>query len=606
MSSPRRLLVERVGRLRGERCLVVAEARSTAVDDRAAASRRGHGRAPRQHAGLRRGAHDRSSAAIVEDVADLLRGEVGVDRGDVEPGPQRRPDHLEVARVVLHEDGHVVADAAGRAPARTGRAGWNARRARGSVTTSPDLAMMIAGFAGVDAAVLPGYTGPPPRDPRPGRMVHETELVVRNGAATVFARCAPPPPTSSASTFPIFAFSHCRDVVAAVTNAGGCGVLGAVAHSPEQLDIDLDLDRGGGEGQAVRRRPARPREVRRRGGGRPRRRRPSRRCSPTSTGAGSTTCSSATACRRCPADDRDPSAAAVRRHARRPQEHGAAARRRSSPTDTELVASALGPPPAALHRAGPRRRHPGRRAGRLGRPRRPHTPTPAPTSSSPRAPRPAATPARSRRWCSCPRWSTPWRRCRCSPPAASAAAGSSPPAWRSAPTACGAARCGSPPRRPRRRPSVKEKFLAAGLRRHGPLPVDHRQAGPDAAHRVDRRVGAARRSRARCRCRSSRCSSARRMARIHRVAAPRRAPAPTSSPPTSSARSSARMNTVQPDRPGRARDGRGVHRRGRAARPPRAGLIGRRFSASGSAGCRGTACPSPDRAPSVGRGSARR
>ncbi|HEX5613822.1 MAG TPA: nitronate monooxygenase family protein [Acidimicrobiia bacterium] len=38
---------------------------------------------------------------------------------------------------------------------------------------------------------------------------------------------------------PIFAFSHCRDVVAAVTNAGGCGVLGAVAHTPEQLDIDL-------------------------------------------------------------------------------------------------------------------------------------------------------------------------------------------------------------------------------------------------------------------------------------------------------------------------------------------------------------------------------
>lgn len=39
---------------------------------------------------------------------------------------------------------------------------------------------------------------------------------------------------------PIFAFSHCRDVVAAVTNAGGCGVLGAVAHSPQQLQIDLD------------------------------------------------------------------------------------------------------------------------------------------------------------------------------------------------------------------------------------------------------------------------------------------------------------------------------------------------------------------------------
>jgi len=39
---------------------------------------------------------------------------------------------------------------------------------------------------------------------------------------------------------PIFAFSHCRDVAAAVTNAGGMGVLGAVAHSPEQLAVDLD------------------------------------------------------------------------------------------------------------------------------------------------------------------------------------------------------------------------------------------------------------------------------------------------------------------------------------------------------------------------------
>jgi NAD(P)H-dependent flavin oxidoreductase YrpB (nitropropane dioxygenase family) len=39
--------------------------------------------------------------------------------------------------------------------------------------------------------------------------------------------------------FPIFAFSHCRDVVAAVSKAGGLGVLGAVAHTTEQLEIDL-------------------------------------------------------------------------------------------------------------------------------------------------------------------------------------------------------------------------------------------------------------------------------------------------------------------------------------------------------------------------------
>ena len=39
--------------------------------------------------------------------------------------------------------------------------------------------------------------------------------------------------------FPIFAFSHCRDVVAAVTNAGGFGVLGATGHSPHALEVDL-------------------------------------------------------------------------------------------------------------------------------------------------------------------------------------------------------------------------------------------------------------------------------------------------------------------------------------------------------------------------------
>jgi NAD(P)H-dependent flavin oxidoreductase YrpB (nitropropane dioxygenase family) len=39
--------------------------------------------------------------------------------------------------------------------------------------------------------------------------------------------------------FPIFAFSHCRDVVAAVSRTGGMGVLGALAFSTEQLEIEL-------------------------------------------------------------------------------------------------------------------------------------------------------------------------------------------------------------------------------------------------------------------------------------------------------------------------------------------------------------------------------
>ena len=36
------------------------------------------------------------------------------------------------------------------------------------------------------------------------------------------------------------AFSHCRDVVAAVSKAGGMGVLGAVGLSPEKLEVELN------------------------------------------------------------------------------------------------------------------------------------------------------------------------------------------------------------------------------------------------------------------------------------------------------------------------------------------------------------------------------
>jgi NAD(P)H-dependent flavin oxidoreductase YrpB (nitropropane dioxygenase family) len=39
--------------------------------------------------------------------------------------------------------------------------------------------------------------------------------------------------------FPIFAFTHCRDVVVAVSQAGGFGVLGAVGFTAEQLEVEL-------------------------------------------------------------------------------------------------------------------------------------------------------------------------------------------------------------------------------------------------------------------------------------------------------------------------------------------------------------------------------
>jgi NAD(P)H-dependent flavin oxidoreductase YrpB (nitropropane dioxygenase family) len=39
--------------------------------------------------------------------------------------------------------------------------------------------------------------------------------------------------------FPLIAFSHCRDVIAAVSKAGGFGVLGATAFSPSALEEEL-------------------------------------------------------------------------------------------------------------------------------------------------------------------------------------------------------------------------------------------------------------------------------------------------------------------------------------------------------------------------------
>ena len=40
--------------------------------------------------------------------------------------------------------------------------------------------------------------------------------------------------------FPIFAFTHCRDVAAAVSKAGGLGVLGVAGHSARGLEAELE------------------------------------------------------------------------------------------------------------------------------------------------------------------------------------------------------------------------------------------------------------------------------------------------------------------------------------------------------------------------------
>lgn len=48
---------------------------------------------------------------------------------------------------------------------------------------------------------------------------------------------------------PIFAFSHCRDVVAAVSKAGGVGVLGAAWMTAEELELSIDWIRQRTEGK---------------------------------------------------------------------------------------------------------------------------------------------------------------------------------------------------------------------------------------------------------------------------------------------------------------------------------------------------------------------
>jgi len=55
--------------------------------------------------------------------------------------------------------------------------------------------------------------------------------------------------------FPIFAFTHRRDVAAAVSKAGGLGVLGVAAHSIENLAMDSVTRPGGIRGSwlAIRR-----------------------------------------------------------------------------------------------------------------------------------------------------------------------------------------------------------------------------------------------------------------------------------------------------------------------------------------------------------------
>ena len=287
--------------------------------------------------------------------------------------------------------------------------------------------------------------------------------------------------------YPIFAFTHCRDVVVAVSKAGGFGVLGAVGFSPEQLEIELNwIDEHIGdhpygvdivipnkyEGmdavdlapEVLKKQlnalvPAGAPGVRQEDPGRPR-------------------CADGAQRRR-----RVATAGLDRGH-----RHPAGRGRAEAPED-DTDRQRAGHPPGRDDQAHPRRRAARSRRCAVRRRRPASTPTPASTSSSPRAARPVGTAVRSARSCCGRRWSRRSHRCRCWRPAASAAASRSPRRWRS-----GAQGAWTGSQWVMVEESRAHRAAARGLRQgrqqgHRAQPLVHRQAGPDAAQRLDRGLG---------------------------------------------------------------------------------------------------------------------
>ena len=109
IAAPARLVLEPLGREGGDGVLVRRVPVDGAVPHQQHVAARGvRGDVP-GHVGEGVAGHERPGPAVVHDVAGLVGGEVAVDGGDVEARPEGRPEHLEVAGVVVGEDGDVVA-----------------------------------------------------------------------------------------------------------------------------------------------------------------------------------------------------------------------------------------------------------------------------------------------------------------------------------------------------------------------------------------------------------------------------------------------------------------------------------------------------------------
>ncbi len=154
--------------------------------------------------------------------------------------------------------------------------------------------------------------------------------------------------------FPIIAFTHCKDVVAAVVNAGGFAVLGEAMHTPDEIAADIKWIRE-------------PRRPRSRSASTsccpPRRRRPtrSRSCSPASPRSSG---ASRRASRRS-TTSRSPRAAGAAPVGRPQPGHRAQAARRH-PRGARAGVHVRPRQPGLHPRSGARARHEGVRPGRQG------------------------------------------------------------------------------------------------------------------------------------------------------------------------------------------------------------------------------------------------
>ena len=142
--------------------------------------------------------------------------------------------------------------------------------------------------------------------------------------------------------FPIFAFSHCRDVVAAVSKAGGYGVLGALAYSPDQLEIELNWIDEHVDGKPYGVDIVMPAKYVGKGGGAEASLANLDELIPPSTRRSSRSCSPSTACRRCP---RTLDAGVVKAAGLDVDEEGPGQVEVSLSHPVSMLVNALGPPP---------------------------------------------------------------------------------------------------------------------------------------------------------------------------------------------------------------------------------------------------------------------